>query len=308
MDVVEAEKTDLPEPQTVPPPGMPRIGVPAVTFWQRVRPWPQSISGLALPNGVFLSDGRFHAGAGPLGLVLAGLTIGALGLCSVALTFFITYGVQRLLGVPLVPILLGTYVANHPPAHLWIWEVGVNLLKLFSFLVLMRISPLTGYHAAEHQTVHAMETEQELTLDLVKDLTPVHRRCGSNLVGPIFVILALAPLWWPRGMSVGMPQSGWWVGQWPWLLVIAPLAWRSRRRIGSFLQKYFLTKRPTEKQLRAGIESGRWLIHQHRRGGPPSRPHWSLWQRGMPQVALGMFIAIALAWFVDAHLVVWLDF
>ena len=305
---VEAETTDLSESQTAGPPDAPRASVPAIAFWHRSRPWPLAISGLALPNGVFLSDGRFQAGAGPLGLVLAGLAIGAVAICSIVLTFFIAYGVQRLLGVPLVPILLGTYIANHPPAHLWIWEVGVNLLKLFSFLVLMRASPLTGYHAAEHQTVHAIESGQELTLDLVKSVTPVHRRCGSNLVGPIFVILALTPLWWPRAMSVGMPQSGRLVGQWPWLLVIAPLAWRLRRQIGGFLQKHFLTKRPTEKQLRAGIESGRLLLHQHRGAAPPSRPYWPLWQRGMPQVALGMFIAIALAWFVDSHLVVWLDF
>ena len=277
-------------------------------FWQRRRPWPQTISGLALPNGVFLSDGHAQAGAGPLGLVAAGLGIGLLGLLSLAVTYVVVYALQRLLGAPLVPVYLGTYFARQVPADLWVWEIVVNVTKLLSFLVLMRLSPLAGYHAAEHQVVHGIEMGQELTLDLVKSISPVHRRCGSNLVGPIFVVLALAPLWLPRGIAPGFDRSAWWVGQWPWLLLISPLAWRFRRQTGSFLQKHFLTKKPSEKQLTAGIESGRLLIHLHRLGkaGPLSR--WPLWQRGLPQVGLGMILAMSLAWWVNSNLLMWLDF
>ncbi len=283
------------------------IVVPRV-YWPLRKPWPQTISGLALPNGVFLSDGVNNAGAGTLGLMLAGFAISGIGICSIVLTYLIAYVAQRLFGVPLVPILLGTYFTNDPAPHLWIWEIGLNVVKLLSFLALMRLSPLTGYHAAEHQTVHAIETGEELTLDLVKNSTPVHRRCGSNLVGPIFVVVALSPLWWPRQMAPGIGQATWWLGQWPWLLVIAPLAWRFRTQIGGFLQKYFLTKKPTEKQLLAGIESGRLLVHRHRLGIRGRGPRWPLWQRGMPQVALGMLIAVALAWWVNSQLLIWLDF
>ena len=46
-------------------------------------------------------------------------------------------------------------------------RIGLNLLALTLFLLLMRVSRLAGYHAAEHQTVHAMERNETLVPEIV---------------------------------------------------------------------------------------------------------------------------------------------
>ena len=64
------------------------------------------------------------------------------------------------------------------------------------------IQRVFAYHGAEHMSIHAMEHEEELSVDNVRKYTTLHPRCGTAflllvVLIAILVFLALGhpPLW-----------------------------------------------------------------------------------------------------------------
>jgi uncharacterized protein YqhQ len=57
------------------------------------------------------------------------------------------------------------------------------------------------YHGAEHKVIHAYEEGKELTLENVKDNSPLHPRCGTSFLMIVMVVSILAfsfiPQYWP---------------------------------------------------------------------------------------------------------------
>lgn len=258
---------------------------------------PPRISGSAMPGGVFMSSGnaRSHEGlAGEIWLVGTGLSIALLGSLGMVLTYVVSWALQQVYGVPLAHVLLMVQTTVDPGTGPWV-DVGLNLLLLLSFLVLMRVSPLSGYHAAEHKVIAAIEHYGEPTRERALMMPRAHRRCGSNLLAGLLPLLILGePLYRISPLLA---------------VVVVVLGWQFRYVVGYFIQAIFATKEPTEHQLQAGLESGkrvlaRWREHATDRLPPLVR----FWRRGMLQMFSGMLLGLWLINLVFGHLHVWLDF
>jgi len=112
---------------------------------------------------------------------------------------------------------------------------------------MMRLSPLSGYHAAEHMTVHAIEAGEALEPDIVSRMPRVHPRCGTNLLAAAGVFTILTTNF---SSQITVLTA----------LLVMVLGWRS---IGAMLQTFATTKKPSRKQLENGIAAGMELLDKY---------------------------------------------
>jgi len=248
-------------------------------------PRPDRISGLALLRGVFLSTGRVRSATNSA-LIAAGAGFVLLFSASTLLAYAVVYLVGRLVPeVPLVAIYTYTEPAGYPDPYLG-WRIGVHAVRFLAFLALLRLSPIAGYHGAEHKVVNAIEQTGTVDEDVVRRMPPQHLRCGTNLLAGIApLLLAFTP-------DIQMP---------PWMLAsLLVLGITFRRQIGWIVQTVFTTKEPSPGQLQAGIASGRLLLERWRTTPPgPDSMAERLWRRGLPQMLVGLATGTALTHYGD---------
>ncbi|HUS79849.1 MAG TPA: DUF1385 domain-containing protein [Armatimonadota bacterium] len=251
------------------------------------------ISGSAMPGGVHMSTGTVRTST-DWQLALTGLSIAALGALAMVLTYVVTWLVGQQTGLPLVPYLLQIAAMSDQQSDV-AFQIGLNALTLLSFLVLMRLSPLSGYHAAEHKVIGAIEHFGELTEEGAWAMPRAHRRCGSNLLaGVLPALLVGVPL-----MSVSVLAG----------TAVIVLGWGMRFHTGYFIQQVFATREPSARQMRGGLEAGRkllaeWSNNPYRRVAPLV----NLWRRGFVQMFVGLVVGLQAAGMIYAHLHLWLDF
>ena len=148
-----------------------------------------------------------------------------------------------------------------------------------------RLTPMAGIHAAEHQTVWAIERGLALTPESVERMPRAHPRCGTNL-------MALA------GLMTIMLQHSPSFSSWNILitLLFTFLLWR---RFGTFLQEYFTTRPATLNQIESGIKAGREIIEKYQaqpRALPPLAQR--LFNSGILLSGAGMFLGLFVFEFV----------
>lgn len=243
---------------------------------------PPMVGGMATPLGVYLTGGGVRAGAGDLGLFLTGVLLMTLNLIALVLVYSGTRWIQQHTGIPLHAMLLS------PAASLLDWQdwVGMALraMPIVLFLLLVRLSPIAGVHAAEHMTVHAIERGEPLELDYVRRMPRVHPRCGTNLAAGALIFLTLA------NINTGVYQDVTLL----FAFVTTLLVWRP---VGNLLQALFTTRNPSERQLLNGIEVGKQLLHRYQmRGYRPLTLRERIWNMGILQIAAGMMVVW---WVVD---------
>jgi len=250
---------------------------------------PPHIGGMATPLGVHLTTGTVRAGASDLGLFLTGAMLMSFNYVAGAILALVALVVQFFAGPasPIYAFIAG--IGLVPNAERWPAYADYTLLvagvQFVLFLELMRISPLSGYHAAEHQTVHAMEQGEELTPEAVAQFPRAHPRCGTNLIA----LVVLAAVFLPA-----ISRAGEW-GQTVAVLaaLVILLSWR---RLGPRLQWLFTTKRASAKQLASGIAAGKALLVAHRQAlGKPVSDGRRMWNLGFVQVMAGFISVMLLA-------------
>ena len=242
---------------------------------------PRRIGGMATPLGVYLTDGLHRGGRGDLALFLTGAYLMAL------------MALARLLGG-----ICAALVSPDPQATLWATLGGpastpaapwADWLPLPFFAMLLRLSPLAGYHAGEHQAVHLVEGGLALSSDQAALMPRVHPRCGTNLA-------VLGALLTPTVLVLA--------GDWPlWALLPTGLGLWQWRRLGAWAQQYGTTRPPSDRQRQAGIAAAKLLLRDYEREPFRRARLWRrLWYRGVLQVALGA----AAAWWAGNGLTLWL--
>ena len=269
-------------------------GEPARTYNLMPPFWPQPaprISGTAMPTGVHLSDGWSRTSSN-LELVLTGLAIMGLGAVSAVISYLIVWVIDGFTPVPLTALMLGLPLSP-APAHYAYWQAAVNLIMFGTFLVVLRLSPLAGYHAAEHMTVTAIERFGRVDPQIVAQMPRAHPRCGTTLLaGFLPALLVGAPLWDVH------PEIA---------ALIILVGWLARDKVGWVLQQYLTTKKPTPRQLEAGIRAGQRILAERARRRPTSPAH-RIWQRGFVQMIAGVLLAMLILGHIYENLHVWLDF
>ncbi len=222
------------------------------------------LGGMATPVGVHLSTGTVSAGVSGAALVLTGFC------------FFFTQ-----LSLIIVLSLLEPHLPALPLPLVWRETVELALravITLAVFLGLVRLSPLAGFHAAEHQVVHALERHVPLLVDPVRRMPRVHPRCGTNLLAGSF-LLGLGGVLGPLLGEAGYILSG----------ILALFFWRS---FGGWLQEHLTTRPATEAQLTQAIGAAKTLLERHEARPEPATLQQRLWNSGMPQMLLGFALGV----------------
>lgn len=212
---------------------------------ETVRPY--AVGGMATPLGVYLTTGHLKGGAGDLGLFLTGVVL--------ALIFIATDGL--VMGVE--PLLSPFELRGTLP--------GV-LLQFLLFLLLVKFSPLAGFHGAEHKTVHAIEKGKPLIPELVMTEPKEHPRCGTNIMA---LLIGLQILLYAINIYLAV--------------ILVFLTWRS---LGHYIQKFFTTMEPSPKQLQSALAAGKELLDKYY-AAPGYRANlWGrIWNMGILQVLSG---------------------
>ncbi len=277
------------------------------------RLYPPRMGGMATPLGVYLTTGKVSGGADWRGLMLTGVLM---ALMFTLVQFVLAVGVGA--GAHFTHSL---FIRNL--AHM-LWYGSVNLpenspplltlliiapvLQIAVFLLALRFGPwLAGYHAAEHQTVNAVEAGESLTVENVRNMPRVHPRCGTNLWAVIIMVSfgysALVLLW-----NIGQGQI------YQLAVSVLGLTWAAFtfnrwQSFGGWLQQHFTTRPATQRQLESGILAARQVIERHQQcDSPVATLPQRLWNMGLAPVAAGMIGAImAIQWLSDAWVGVSLD-
>mgnify|MGYP005836778279 CR=1 FL=1 len=259
----------------------------------RSRPPPiPRISGTAIVGGVHLSTGNYGTAAW-WRLVVSGLLISSLLAIGVTLTFAECWLVDRLMSTDWAATMWGLSGgaggASSPSAG-----AVVPILSFVNFLIVLRLSSLSGYHAAEHKVVAAIERYGRVEVNEVLIMPRAHPRCGTVLLLGILpsLLIAYPLLYTHTPVAVG----------------IAVVGWLLRYRVGYFIQQYLTTKPPTPAQLEAGLQAGRqitsfWAAN----AGRQVTIMQGLWNRGLPQLLIGVVAGQHLLGYALEHLHLWLD-
>lgn len=243
---------------------------------------PPSVGGMATPLGVWLTTGQVSGGAPKLGLFLTGVSMGVMFCLAHLLMFLGLTLANPQWGAMFLSGQLGAASDTSGTFNL-----AVTLAEGGLFVLLMRLSPLAGYHAAEHQTVWAIERGVPLVPQVVRLMPRPHPRCGTNLVaiaGLVRIVFGHLP-----NHSTFMTLLA---------LIFIFFVWR---RFGEALQLYGTTRPASQKQLESGIRAGREVLEKYQ-----AQPHvqlgfgTTLWNSGLLLAAAGMLLVVWLYGFAES--------
>lgn len=225
---------------------------------------PNSLGGLATPLGVYITDGKHQAGAGNFGLFLTGISIG------VILLF-----IEQVFGFVYKYFAIDVTNAAILPAAF--------LLQIISFVFLLRLTPLAKIHAAEHQTINAIEKGLPLTLETVKLQPREHIRCGTNIM-VLFIGLQIIILTFVGYLSKIEPLF-----QFIYLFVGFMFVFSNWKKWGMWLQKYFTTVKAPDSYILNGIKVGEEILHKHKEDLDPKPASFlrKIWCMSIIQIISG---------------------
>lgn len=231
---------------------------------------PASVGGMATPLGVYLTTGSISGGAGSFGLYLTGISLGLMMIVSQLGAKYLMRFYPRLVG-PHITLLNASYTIT-------------AILSIVVLLVLLRLSPLAGYHAAEHMTVHAIEAGEDLKPESVRRMPRVHPRCGTNILAGAMIFMLITSYF---GSDMATLVA----------MVVLIIGWKT---VGNWKQAMFTTKPPTERQLRSGIAAGKQILERfHERPGYQAYGYKRIWNMGFLQAAAGMSTVLTCVYMID---------
>jgi hypothetical protein len=248
-------------------------------------PRPVRIGGLATPFGVYMTSGQYNSGAGLKGLIATGLLFAVV---AHVLDYWLLIVTSAL--AALFPHMISLKAGMEMTV-----EIGVVLC---SVMVLIRLSPMSGLHAAEHMTINAIESDLPLSPSYIRSQPREHPRCGTNLMvflGGLELIVMFLSL---SGKDLNL------LGQLVYAAIGLFLLFRCWQPVGLWLQRHFTTKNPTDAQLESGIKAGLELLEKYRQ---EPHPYPSLgrriWGSGMVHMALTFLLSTWLmGWLLELAL------
>lgn len=249
---------------------------------------PPVVGGMATPLGVWLTDGRLTGGAPPIGLFLSGLVLAA----CYSLAHFVV--LLALAGVG------SQWAAQFYSGRVGLGAEGGGLFNLAVtcaqggiFLLALRLTPMAGIHAAEHQTVWAIERGLPLVPEVVAQMPRAHPRCGTN----IMALIGLITIWLQHLPSFDS-------GMILFSLIFTFFFWR---QFGTALQEHFTTRPATRAQLEGGIKAGKEIMEKYQSQEQIPTPFvFRLLNSGMLLSFAGMLLGIFLLTMAEEWLARWI--
>jgi len=134
----------------------------------------------------------------------------SLGKFSIAVTIFVSIliGIGLFILLPLYATKLAGLAFEGIAKNSLLFNLTDGVLRVLVFLVYVvmiglwkEMARIFMYHGAEHKVIHAYEAGKELTLENVRDNSPLHPRCGTSFLMIVMVVSILAfsfiPQYWP---------------------------------------------------------------------------------------------------------------
>lgn len=251
---------------------------------------PLRLGGMATPLGVYLTTGAVSGGAGLLGLLLTGvvmyLQLWLVQMVVVIISALLYHATRIPLFAQMYQLLTEQSVSVSSSSFLLL-SLLTSAIIIIGFAALLRYMPgLSGFHAAEHQTVNAIEAGERLTVDNIAHMSRVHPRCGTNYWG-------LLSLTYVGIVLLGMILSSK-VGQdfLPiivlLLFVFALLVLIKWRKIGGWIQEHITTRPANQREIESGIIAAQQVMQRYARSTVLTpRPLQRLWNMGLIQVMIG---------------------
>lgn len=245
------------------------IGTSDLVPNSRQAPRPPVVGGMATPFGVYLTNGAVNGGAKGLALVSTGAVMFAMLVAA-------QLAVERAM-----PMMLS---AGLPETS---QDLVQTTLSPALFLIGMRLIPLSGTHAAEHQVVHALERGEDLLPEIVRRMPRVHPRCGTNMAVALTLFLGIFGLEWITNVEVRLMTA----------VLVTALLWK---RIGGLIQEFITTRPANDRQLKSGIKAANQLLAAYAtsRHSVPSVPR-RIWNSGLLHVMFGSGLAAAATYFAS---------
>jgi CBS domain-containing protein len=234
---------------------------------------PPMVGGMATPFGVYLTDGRLSGGVSSLALFMTGLI---LSVCLIGAQLLLTF-LAGLINPEWGVMSLSGRASQLSGDSSGVFELLATIGQSLLLFAIIRLLPLSGYHAAEHQTVHAIERGLPLEIEYVAKMPRAHPRCGTNLaiLGSLMLIgFQHLPGFGPEYI---LP-----------VLIFTFFFWRA---FGTFIQEVFTTRPATKEQLQSGIDAAKELMskYQAQPFAAPSKP-LQLLNNAMIPMAGGMLL------------------
>jgi CBS domain-containing protein len=233
---------------------------------------PMSLGGLATPLGVYLTDGQHQAGSGNPGLLLTGVSLAFIILIVQVITGFIFHYIK-------------------------VGNVLLIIVQLTLFVLILRLTSFVKYHAAEHQTIYAIEKGLPLTPETVRMQPRPHRRCGTNLM-ILLVGIQLVLL-----ISLDISKISFFA-QFVFLIIGFLFIFSNWRKIGMWLQQYLTTAVADDEQIKNGIKVGEELLKKHKEDLNPYPPTFfeKLWNMGFLQILASFLLVLWIFDYILSHL------
>lgn len=133
-----------------------------------------------------------------MGKLSIALTIAAAVVLSIVLFILLPLYATKLSGILFPSISESSFLFNFTDG---IIRVFVFILYVVLIGTWKEMARIFKYHGAEHKVIHAYEEGRNLTLDNVKNYSPLHPRCGTSFLMIVMAVSILVfsfiPQYWP---------------------------------------------------------------------------------------------------------------
>lgn len=249
---------------------------------------PPVVGGMATPLGVWLTDGRLTGGAPPLGLFLSGLVLAT---CFFAAHLVVLFALAA---------MNSSWASQFYSGRVGLGSEGGGMFDLLVtgaqgllFVLALRLTPMAGIHAAEHQTVWAIERGLPLVPEVVEQMPRAHPRCGTN----IMALVGLVTIWLQHVPSLDSATI-------MFSLIFTFFFWR---QFGTTLQEHFTTRPATRKQIESGIKAGREVMEKYQSQPQIPTPYiFRLLNSGLAYAFCGMILGMVVFSFLEGLAARWI--
>ena|SRR4030042_6661433 len=130
--------------------------------------------------------------------VAIGFTIVLSIILGIVLFVLLPLYATKLLGLVFLSVSKSSFVFNLVDGIIRVFFFLVYIISIGMWKEMRRIFE---YHGAEHKVIHAYENGKELTLNNIKEYSPLHPRCGTSFLLIVMVMSILIFSFIPQGWA-----------------------------------------------------------------------------------------------------------
>lgn len=146
----------------------------------------------------FSANKAYNEDEKPMNPILMTFTMGLAFVIGIALFIFLPLYATKLIGIVIAPVTDNSFAFNLVDG---IIRVLIFLIYVIAIGLWKEMRRIFEYHGAEHKVIHAYEAGRELTVDSVRNFSPLHPRCGTSFLLIVMIISILIfsfiPQEWP---------------------------------------------------------------------------------------------------------------